>query len=124
MLGLRVEVFSIPLRGDFFFSFALVVLSEGSSSVAFDDAVSPGSIDGRAPIDLALRIAFGERFALEGPYEVAAEAACKRAEGFLFGEPVPPADGEATSPGLAVAPAVPVTSVPAATCVRGPGLTP
>jgi hypothetical protein len=81
-------------------------------------------MDGRALIDLPLRIALGERSAIETPWELAAEEACIPAEDFSFGEPVPFAAGEATSPGLAVAPAVPVTSVPSATAVRGPGLTP
>ena len=67
MLGLRVEVSSIALRRDFLFSFGLVVLSEGKSSVAVRDAVSPRSIDGRAGIALALRIVFGEAFAPEVP---------------------------------------------------------
>jgi hypothetical protein len=63
----RVEVSSIALRRDFFFSLGLVVLSERNSSVVAGDAVSPRSIDGRAPIPLALRIAFGEESALEAP---------------------------------------------------------
>jgi len=65
VLGLLIDVSSIALRRDFFFSFGLVVLSGGDFSVISGDAVSPRSTDGRALIDLALRIAFGERFALE-----------------------------------------------------------
>ena len=67
MVGLRIDVSSTVLRRDFLFSFGLVVLSEGNFSVVAGDAVSPRSMDGRALIDLALRIAFGERFALEAP---------------------------------------------------------
>ena len=114
MLGRRTDVSSIALRRDFLFSFGVVALSEGTFSVVPGDVISL----------LALRVAFNERFALEPLWELALEEACIRAEGFSVGEPVPPAAGDATSPGLAVAPAVPVTSVPAATAVRGPGLTP
>lgn len=119
-----MDVSSIALRRDFLFSFGVVALSEGTFSGVPSDAISLRSLDGRALLDLALRVAFDERFALEPTWKPAAEEACIRAEGFSFGEPVPPAAGEANSPGLAVAPAVPVTSVPAATGVRGPGLTP
>src|ERR1051326_1259490 len=124
MLGLRVEVSSIALRRDLLFSFAPVVLSEGNSPAAIGNVVSPRSIDDRARNVLTVT-AFGEEFAPEVPSEFAAEEVCLRAEGFLFGQPVSAgaAAGEATSPGLAVAPAVPVTSVPVATAVRGPELT-
>lgn len=123
---------SIDLRRDFLFSFGVAALSEGGFSVVTDESVSSRSIDGRALIALAFRIALTEGFAPEAPYGLAAEEARACAESFWFGEPVPAAAaaGEATSPGLAVAPAVPVTSVPAfapleaATATRGPGLTP
>ena len=53
------------MRRDFFFSLGLVVLSDGESSVVVGDAVSPRLFGDRVPIVLALRIAFGEEFALE-----------------------------------------------------------
>ena len=104
--------------------------SEADSSVVVGDDVSPSSVDGRVRIALALRVDFGEGFASEARSGLAAEEACVRAEDFLFADPVPVAADETTSPGLAVAPAVPVTSVPAlaplegATATLGPGLTP
>jgi hypothetical protein len=65
VLGLRIEVSSIALRRDFLFSFGLVAVSEGNFSVVAGDAISPRSVDGRALIDLALRVAFAERFVPE-----------------------------------------------------------
>jgi hypothetical protein len=118
-------VSSIVLRRDFLFSLGPAVL-RGNSSVVVCAAVSPRPIGGHVPIPLALGIVLGKGFALAAPYGLTAEEACVRAEGSLFGEVVPigAGAGEAFSPGLAVAPAVPVTSVPAAATVRGPRLTP
>ena len=121
-LGLRVDVSSIALRRDFLFSLGLVVLSEEDSSVIVGDAISRRLVGDR--------ICFGDGFAVEASSGLTAEAACVRAGGSLFGAMVVSGAGEATLPGLAVAPAVPVTSVPAVApleapaVVRGPGLTP
>jgi hypothetical protein len=57
-------VSSKSLRRDFLFSLGLVVLSDGESSVIVG-AVSPRPFGGCVTIALALRIAFGEEFALE-----------------------------------------------------------
>ena len=70
---MRVDVSSIALRRDFLFSLGLVVLTEGNSSVVVGDSVSPRPIGGRVPIPLG--IVFGEGFALEAPYGLAAEEA-------------------------------------------------
>src|SRR5947208_16609381 len=104
---------------DFLSSLGLVVPSEADSSVVVGDDVSPSSVDGRVRIALALRVDFGEGFASEARSGLAAEEACVRAEDFLFADPVPAAADETTSPGLAVAPAVPVTSVPALAPLEG-----
>ncbi len=121
---------SIALRRDFLFSLGLVVLSDEDSSVVVGDAISRRLVGDGVPIVLALRIRLGDGFAVEASSGLTAEAACVRAGGPLFGVMVVSGAGEATLPGLAVAPAVPVTSVPAVApleapaVVRGPGLTP
>ncbi len=55
------------MRADFLFLFGLAALSERDFSFVIDDAVSSRSSDGRSPIALALRVAFGDEFSFEGP---------------------------------------------------------
>ena len=126
-VGVSADVLFVPLPRDFLLS--LGVLSERSSSVVVDDALSSRSVGGRrAPVDRVLRVAFSDPLVVALRSVLAGGVACACVEALLLGEDVPPAVVEATSPGLTVAPAVPVTSVAvvvpldAATSLGAPGV--
>ena len=89
----------------------LVVSEELGSSIVFGDPASRRLVLGE-PIALAVRVLVRE-CSVDSPSGVAAEAGCECTEGPLSCGTVAIGAGEATSPGLAVAPAVPVASVPA-----------